>query len=1199
MAAARVEQGIMARSWRRWGSVACVLGLFTGSCGGSAGSSGTGTTAVAQALKNPSEALVALRQSLEASVPQLLAQLQPKDRAKLVNGLAWYDEDPRGLRAAHGVRGQVAHVSSRFLAYELAPGLPATPSLQRANAAISQDGVARALANAGPNDQLSVASSHGLRDGGKRYRIEQRWSGTRVYHGNLSFDLNAAGRLVRFDSQIVPSVAPAQGTLVSSNVALPFAKQHLIAMGQPWASGTITALETEAVIVHRVEFGGPDDTRHAWRFLLTVPGNPAALREVLVDRITKVVIGSLDQVSYDLGFSDDVQRYSGFIKSSGADMAMPVGPILWRGNESCPGPTSSPPPPPAIAFDRDLDEVKVALCEMDNVFETFGPEFGTPNPRNWMDDGAPGVHIGIGATPLLSVAMNSDGTLIFADGVGRTEVVGHEVFHSTSRLFGVSGGAEASAIHEHMGDAFGMLVERRLAPSRREDPCLLDDDPDSQAAIAAQDLSSAPPEFAPRPCAGHGILQPWRSACNPTADNGGWCEGAASYRNMASNKYDAYGDTSTRGSGHVASHTNLGIGNRIFLSLLGETGTTSPYEVHGRPDAEVMRLLLGTVSTLGGSADWSSYAHTMIEAARGIAGGTTMSPLEEEVRTAIANAQIWSLPEPVMPRSATGTISMPNPPPGTRPAVATVALTGDELAGRERTFVFYRQSATSTALEFAWRDDVAGGDSSEPSEGWQGPCSLPGAVTNGSPTAAGSDQALFVAWGEPTSTSGVNTLRGLRMTGEQASAVTSGCGFDWTNNDPLQERRMQGSPAIAVWGASDDLTLCEALAQDFPGLGFPFRTIGSMGLQIGDCVDIGERWPGGPPDLLPHIPDDIFEIFKGLDDLPAAGLPQPGDPMGPQLPAFDFDFSARLDLVSQLQGDKQAQDWFRKLPEPLGKRFGAAFDRYGTANARGIEAVIEQKLAFGKDGFPEGTVETVGLRFFDDVLVVAFRDESGDMRSTTWTDFAPTNEIALLSDAPSTDPAITQARTETIDADGHRLEANFLYVVYGTSETVSGTPRPRLSYRWVTVFDPDIGGLRTESFEDEERLDTAIETVGVRRKRDFRFIQTTQTPVVAGGNRELHTFTVARNSTTEQPNDAAIGDLAADSNRIRHAVFRPTASGLLVPVSERPVIVNRSALPRGTTNGQAGAANATNARRRVRWFYPNGSSIGMRSVGER
>jgi hypothetical protein len=1184
----------MTRSWRRWGSVACVLGLFTGSCGGSSGGSAASVTTVAQALKNPSEALIELQKSLDASVPQLLSQLPPKDRANLVNGMAWYDEDPRGLRAAHGVRGQVAHVSSRFLAYDPAPGLPATPSIERANLALSQGGVARALANAGPSDQLSVVRSHGLLGGAKRYIAQQRWNGTPVYHATLSMDLSATGRLTRFDAAIVPSVQPASGNLVSSAAALPFAVQHLTAKGAPWTLGPVTTLETEAVIVHRLEFGGPDDARHAWRFLMTVPGYASAFREVLVDRITKSVIASVDQVQY-LNANDDIFRSSGRI---GID-ASTVGPILWRGNESCPGPTSGLTGGSVEL--RDLDEAKATLCEAENVFATFGPEFGTPNPRDWMEEGTEGMHVGIGAEPGLSVALNGFDVMLFAQGMARAEIVGHEIFHTTTGRFSLSsrdGGdaGETAAISEHLSDAFGTLLERRF-PLRREDDCALDDDEDSMNVIATQDPTTIPLEFAFRPCSGAGIPQPWRFTCDPRRDNGGWCEGAMSYRNVAFNKYDAYGDTSTRTSSNIASHTNLGIGNRVVMSLLGEV-SAGPFTVHGVGDTEVMRLVLGTTVALGTGTDWSSYAQTMIDVAAGLSGGVPMSALEQETRSALANAQIWSMPEPVMPRSASGMTSMPNPPPNTRPAVATVALTGDH-AGRERTFVFYRPSATSTALEFAWRDDVAGGESSELSDGWMGPCSLPGAVTNGSPAAAGSDQSLFVAWGEPTSTPGESTLRGLRLTGEDATEVTSGCGFDWTNNDPLQERRMQGSPSIAVWGASENLTLCEVFAQDFPGLTFPFRTIGAMGIQIGDCVDIGERIPGMPHDLLPHFPDDIFEIFKGFDDSPGTWLPQPGDPMAAQIPDFDPDHAARIDLVSQLQGDKQTQDWFRKLPDPLGKRFGNAFDRYGTANAAGIEAIIQQKAAFGKDGFPEGTVQTVDLRFFDDILVVAFRDEDGNMRSTTWTDFTPTSDIALISDAPNTDPALTQARTLTVDEHGHRLEANFLYVVYGTSETVGGTARPRLSYRWATTFDPDIGGLRSDSFADEQSLDSTIETIGVRRKRDYRFIRTNQTPVVAGGNQELHAFVVTRNSTAEQPDDAAVGDLAATSNRIRHAVFRPNAAGKLFPVSERPVIVNRSALTTSFANAQAGAATATNARRRVRWFYPNGSSLGMRSVGER
>jgi hypothetical protein len=357
--------------------------------------------------------------------------------------------------------------------------------------------------------------------------------------------------------------------------------------------------------------------------------------------------------------------------------------------------------------------------------------------------------------------------------------------------------------------------------------------------------------------------------------------------------------------------------------------------------------------------------------------------------------------------------------------------------------------------------------------------------------------------------------------------------------------------------------------------------------------------PGIPHDFWPDIGIYLFDFLKGVIDAPPSlGLPQPGDPWAPRLPDFDPEFGMRIDLVSQLAGNKNAEAAFRQLPGPLGKRFGEAFDRYGSPHARGIEAVIQQKAGFGESGFPEGTVESVDLRFFDDILVVAFKDTDGKLRSTTWTDIAPTSDIALLHEAPTTDPSLTQARTLTVDDHGVRLEANFLYAVYGTSEVVDGTARPRLSYRVATSFEPDLGGLRDESFSEERRMDTTVDTVGVRRKRDYRFIQTNQTPVAAGGNRALHVFTVARRSTGEQPDDTAVGDVPATSDRIKHTVFEVRWDGQLAPLSERPVTLSRSRLTTSVAAGQAGAAIATTGRRRVRWFYPNGGGLDVRSEGE-
>jgi hypothetical protein len=243
-------------------------------------------------------------------------------------------------------------------------------------------------------------------------------------------------------------------------------------------------------------------------------------------------------------------------------------------------------------------------------------------------------------------------------------------------------------------------------------------------------------------------------------------------------------------------------------------------------------------------------------------------------------------------------------------------------------------------------------------------------------------------------------------------------------------------------------------------------------------------------------------------------------------------------------------------------------------------------------------VHTLDLRFFDDVLVVAFRDDSNKLRATTWTDIAPTTDIATLNDAPTTDPALTQASTLTVDEHGHRVEASFLYAAYGTSQMVGGEARPRLSYRVATSFEPDLGGLRDGSFSDERRMDTAVETVGLRRKRDYRFIQTRQTPVIAGGRRQLHVFTVARGGFSEQPDDTVAGDTSAMSDRIRYTVFSVPWDGKLAPLSERPVLMSRTRLTRNLGGAQAGAAIATTGRRRLRWFYPNGDGLDVRSEGE-
>src|SRR5690606_32251506 len=124
-----------------------------------------------------------------------------------------------------------------------------------------------------------------------------------------------------------------------------------------------------------------------------------------------------------------------------------------------------------------------------------------------------------------------------------------------------------------------------------------------------------------------------------------------------------------------------------------------------------------------------------------------------------------------------------------------------------------------------------------------------------------------------------------------------------------------GSPALAVWSASTELTICEALKQDFPGLSFPFRSMAAMGIYIPDCVDIGEHWPGTPPDLIPDLGKYLIDVLaKQLERPETLRVPQPIDPWAPRLPDFDPLHAARLDLGSLFHDDQSAQKGFAQIP---------------------------------------------------------------------------------------------------------------------------------------------------------------------------------------------------------------------------------------------------------------------------------------------
>lgn len=87
------------------------LGLVAAGCAQQDGAVGRSTAAL-----TAQEAVDVIAADLRVAVDARLAQMQDAQRASLLNSLAWYDESPFDLRARYGARGQVEHLSSRFLA---------------------------------------------------------------------------------------------------------------------------------------------------------------------------------------------------------------------------------------------------------------------------------------------------------------------------------------------------------------------------------------------------------------------------------------------------------------------------------------------------------------------------------------------------------------------------------------------------------------------------------------------------------------------------------------------------------------------------------------------------------------------------------------------------------------------------------------------------------------------------------------------------------------------------------------------------------------------------------------------------------------------------------------------------------------------------------------------------------------------------
>ncbi len=1141
----------------------------------------------AAALSGPTEALKVLQSSLLQSSAAALAQLSTKEQPDVVDGLAWYGDDARTLTVDTGWRGQVTKVGARFLSYDVAPSLPVGATQARADAAFAKGGVAYELLGLSTNESLLFVRSFAQKNGGRRFVYREQWKGVNVYGAVAIVDLDAKGKLTEFAATTVPKLSPGSGTLISSATALATAQSSLVSLGPPWKGATISALETEDVVVAQKVLGGPDLDRRAWRFLLVGVGRTGAVREVLVDRVTNTVLSSEDQVRYF-----DVQ-----VVPAAGSIGVDAGNGTTILTQACDGTasflTGSTP------VERDADEASEAACEAQARLAVIGADSGHPSSDEWLGQSH---RIGIGATPFLSIGINDlHGNITLAAGNGRLESIGHELFHSVLRsssvtAFSQASEAEGGAVEESLCDAFGMLLERRFT-HRRENDCMLADDADTLAAIGAQDVSSLRDDttsivFPYRPCADAGLARPWRSTCQPTSDNSGWCEGTSSYRNLAYSKYDAYGRSGMRSSTFVASHTNLGIGNRFMTSLLGAVAAT-PYTVEPVAEDDVARLVQGTVTVLPPRTDWAAYADALVRTARAIGGGPGISALERQVRIALVNGQLWSSPSVVIPAVGSSP-TMLNPSPDYALGMAQLDLTGSS-AGRQRTFVFFRDAVTPATIQYVWRDDVAGGAAATLGAGWVGPCSIAGTSAVTGLSAASSPDAIFLAYTESTSTPGVQRLRGRSLTGEAATTVTSGCGHAFLNNDPPVERLVQGTPSIAMWSASQYLTICDLLTQ-IGGHHYPFRTIGAMGLSIGDCVDIGERVPIPPPSkLVPKIGDQILGILKGLVDAPPAiSIPQPGDPWGPRLPKGTPDLAATIPLGPIVRGQSQAAKDLGALPAPLGPRFADAFTRYGLARSSSVDMILRQNL-LGRtaDGFPQGTIQTIDYRFSENVLVVAFRDPSGQLRAATWDSTAATSDLAVLHPSPTTDAVLAQASVRVPDGSTHVLRVNFLYAVYGTASAGA----PRVSYSVARSFDP-LSDVTSSTFDAPLPLTDFVGTAGLRRQIDMRFLRTASTPAATGGMDALHVATIGL-AQPEVPSDSTVTPLAATTeDRIRWAVFRPGTDGKLSPASERPVRLRGTALAAGAT-GTAGTFLPATERGRIWWAYPRGASgLSLRSQAD-
>lgn len=1109
---------------------------------------------------------------LHDSLPQALvdAKLKASDQAALLDTLAWAGDDPFALHVRRGPRGQIAGVSARLLAYDATPTLPAAPSIDRAKALLDPGGLVRVLLGIGDDEVFEQRGSMPLAGGEVRFDFVQRHDDLLVHGATAHVVLDAAGRLRRVDATTVPIVSPSDKVVLDDAAAIGIAIADLDSRAEPlWKDVDVEATDAELVLVDHTPIDGQLHERVAWRVRLRAKlPHVAGDREVLVDAELGGVVASIEHARFALDGNDSLAVVSGVI---GGSLAM--GPARWVGTDGCVPPPFEPSDSPAVR--GDLEEAVAALCEADTMLV----ERTSRDAQFWLDPHGTGISFGVGATPGISIGMNSGGRISFAAGAGRAEIIGHELWHTvmgSSRTAFTPGAPEGSAIEEHMVDIFGMLLERRL--DRREDDCLVSDDPDTMAAIGAQ---VPMPGFSNRPCALEGTPQPWRNACDPTQDNGGWCEGAARYGDMAAGPFDAYGPGEpAMTDSHVASHTNLGIGNRTILGLLGEVDDV-PAITAG--DAGVEALFVDATVRLPPHSQWSNWADAWVAAAAALDHGDTPGPIESRLRRAYNDAMLWTVPTEVMPSVGGGTAARVDARVDSRPAAASVVLPG----GAELTYVFYRDS--SNALRYVRRREPAGGAFAEPTS-TVGPCTVPGVTTHHDPAAVGrADGALFVAFND---TAVAGTPGNLQLRSLTSAGLGTACDDVWAPMEPGAERVVVGAPALASWTASADRTICDELGGAF-GTPFPLITAGAMGLQIGDCVEVIERIPIiDITKLDPSLGPDFWDLLgQPLDQLPALGDPSWFDPANPGLrEGLVVDTLPLLRLFAKPDATTTA---LGKLPN-VGPQLARALDP-----VRGADAVLgELELAWDGvtlgDGFPEGTIETVSLRFVDERLVVAFRDEADRLRVVQVTDTRETDgddPIPVLTTSFVGDPALGTASARVREWGMPSVELEYLYAMYVHADPDDPTLTNRLSYRVATLLPHDaIPGdptaFRETLFDAPRRIDDIAEVEGERRQVSYAYARTLRTPVLAGTLGRMNLFTVTLAHGSGAPDDALMTEGPSNSNRVRWASLVVGPNGKLSFDSERPVILPETRVsPIFGTQSTAGAAVVTHGRGRVEWYY--------------